>query len=102
MELNDFYDELIWMSFWNVEPDSAEVVVEIDDSKEAEVADASDDDDDSDEAKSDLNTDDDSKEGIRPCKLERNFHASRCIFGVYVKLKIILNQMRIDIHVCPN
>lgn len=58
------------------------MVVEIDDSKEeAEVADASadDDDDDSDEAKSDLNTDDDSKEGIRPCKLELIFIP----FGVF-------------------
>lgn len=67
--------ELILTRFGNTEPDSAEVVVEIDDSKEAEVADASADDDDSEEAKSDLNTDDDSKEGMRPCI---NWNASRC------------------------
>lgn len=59
-----------------LEPDSAEVVVEVDDSNEkasgedlADVAVTDDDDDNSDEAKSDLNDnddddDDDSKEGI--------------------------------------
>lgn len=50
--------------FDDLEPDSAEVVVEVDDSKEKDVSDA--DDDASNEAKTDLNTDDDddSKEGI--------------------------------------
>lgn len=80
------YYVLIWIRFGNIEPDSAEVVVEIDDSKEeeAEVADANadDDDDDSDEANSDLNTDDDSKEGIRPCELERIFMAFD-VFSVF-------------------
>lgn len=56
----------------NLEPDSAEVVVEVDDSNEAaDVADAGSDDDDSDEAKSDLNKDDDdSKEGRFRCLRE--------------------------------
>lgn len=49
-----------------LEPDSAEVVVEVDDSYENDVSEAGD--GTSDEANSDLNADDDSKEGIRPFK----------------------------------
>lgn len=58
---------LIWSLSGTLDSDSAEVVVEVDDSKEEnDVASADDDDDDdSDEVKSDLNADDDdSKEGI--------------------------------------
>lgn len=65
--------------FGKLEPDSAEVVVEVDDSKEKDVAGA-DDDDDSDEAKNDLSTDDDSKEGIRS-------------FTVWIRTFLILNNV---------
>lgn len=66
---NWFIYELISISIGNLEPDSAEVVVEVDDSKEADVADVDSDDDDSDEAKNDLNTD----EGIKLYDFKRIF-----------------------------
>lgn len=63
----DYSHELIEIILFEIlEPDSAEVVVEVDDSNEKDVADV--DDDDSDEAKSDDindNADDDSTEGIQ-------------------------------------
>lgn len=85
--------ELIGISIGNLEPDSAEVVVEVDDSKEADVADVDTDDDDSDEAQSDLNTDDDSKEGIKLCKLKSKVRSS-CTANLYNKFQSIFRCLR--------